>query len=103
MTTQEVINDLVKFRNDRGWQEFHTLIGLSRALGIEASEVEKIFLWKKSDNDLSEEDKNALKFKLADVLTYAFYMCEKLNVDPNQIVEEKLAKNKQRHWKFEEK
>lgn len=73
------------------------------ALGIEASEVEKIFLWKKSDNDLSEEDKNALKFKLADVLTYAFYMCEKLNVDPNQIVEEKLAKNKQRHWKFEEK
>lgn len=30
MTTQEVINDLVKFRNDRGWQEFHTLIGLSR-------------------------------------------------------------------------
>ena len=103
MTTQEVINDLVKFRDDRGWQEFHTLIGLSRALGIAASEVEKVFLWKKSDDDLSVEDKSALKLEIADVLTYAFYMCEKLNVDPNQIVEEKLAKNKQRHWKFEKK
>lgn len=103
MTTKKVIDDLIKFRNDRGWQDFHTLIGLSRALGIEASEVERVFLWKKTDSDLSEEDKKALKFEIADVLTYAFYMCEKLNVDPNQIVEEKLAHNEQRHWKFEKK
>ncbi|WP_407894297.1 nucleotide pyrophosphohydrolase [Lacticaseibacillus sp. N501-2] len=103
METQKVIDDLVAFRNERGWQDFHNLESLSRALGIEASEVEKVFLWKNNDSELSDKDRDDLKFELADVLTYAYYMCEKLGVDPNEVVEEKLAKNKARHWKFEEK
>ncbi|GEL14067.1 hypothetical protein LCO01nite_16160 [Lapidilactobacillus concavus] len=102
METKKVIEDLIAFRNDRGWQDYHTLESLSRALGIEASEVEKVFLWKHSDSDLSDQEKDDLKLELADVLTYTYYMCEKLGVDPNQIIEEKLAKNKVRHWKFEE-
>ncbi|MCX2454947.1 nucleotide pyrophosphohydrolase [Lacticaseibacillus nasuensis] len=102
MDTQQVIHDLVAFRDDRGWQDFHTLTALSRALGIEASEVEKVFLWKTTDAELSEQDRHDLAFELADVLTYAYYMCEKLGVDPNKIVEAKLAQNQERHWKFEE-
>ncbi|WP_263853612.1 nucleoside triphosphate pyrophosphohydrolase family protein [Lapidilactobacillus bayanensis] len=44
METKDVIADLIKFRNERQWQEYHTLESLSRALSIEASEVEKVFL-----------------------------------------------------------
>lgn len=47
MEYKDIIQELIKFRNDREWNQYHTLISLSRALNIEASEVEKIFLWKK--------------------------------------------------------
>ncbi|WP_390410662.1 nucleotide pyrophosphohydrolase [Lacticaseibacillus jixiensis] len=103
METQQAIADLIAFRNERGWQDFHTLPALARALGIEASEVEKIFLWQHEDAELSEQKRQDLRLELADVLTYAYYMCEQLGVDPNAIIEEKLAINKQRHWEFEDK
>jgi len=103
METRQVLADLIQFRNDRGWEKYHTLESLSRALGIEASEVEKVFLWQHDDSSLTDAKREELKFELADVLTYTYYMCEKLGVDPNTIVEEKLAKNKSRHWQFEEK
>ncbi|WP_243681922.1 hypothetical protein [Lacticaseibacillus manihotivorans] len=41
MQTKEVMADLVRFREERDWDKFHTLINLARALNIEASEVEK--------------------------------------------------------------
>lgn len=102
MQTKEVMADLVRFREERDWDKFHTLINLARALNIEASEVEKVFQWKTSDDELCEQDRQDLKLEVADVLTYAYYMCDRLNVDPNDIIEEKFSKNKKRHWDFEE-
>lgn len=102
MDTAQVLSELCKFKKERRWNKFHTLINLSRALNIESSEVEKIFLWKKNDDELSDNDLNNLKLELADVLTYAYYMCNKLNLDPNKIIMEKLALNKTRHWDFED-
>lgn len=102
MNTDQVIKDLVDFRDSRDWQKFHTLISLARAMNIEASEVEKVFQWKSSDAELSDDDLQDLKMELADVLSYAYYMCAKLEVKPEDIVEEKLQQNKKRHWKFEE-
>ena len=101
MEYKDIIQELIEFRNNRGWNEYHALISLSRALGIEASEVEKIFLWKKDDSSLSSTDKENLKLELADVLIYCYYMCEKLQVEPNDIIQEKININKGRNWKFD--
>ncbi|WP_461226178.1 nucleotide pyrophosphohydrolase [Lacticaseibacillus suihuaensis] len=101
METSKVMQDLVAFRDSRDWGKFHTMISLARALSIEASEVEKVFQWKASDGDLTDEDRQALKMEVADVLTYAYYLCDRLNVDPDEIVEAKLNVNQKRHWKFE--
>ncbi|KRK65309.1 hypothetical protein FC72_GL001379 [Companilactobacillus tucceti DSM 20183] len=100
---EETINKLVKFRDSKNWNEYHSLINLSRALGIESSEVEKIFLWKSKDEDLSNEDKENLKMELADVLTYAYYMCNKLDIDPNELVLKKNQINQHRSWNFSKK
>ncbi|MFD1417652.1 MazG-like family protein [Companilactobacillus keshanensis] len=100
---EETISKLIKFRESKNWNEYHSLINLSRALGIESSEVEKIFLWKSKDDDLSNEDKENLKMELADVLTYAYYMCDKLNVDPNELVIKKNDVNQHRSWDFSKK
>lgn len=99
MEYSQIIQELIKFRDNRNWKKYHSLNSLSRALGIEASEVEKIFLWK-NDDQLSDEKKQELKMELADVLIYTYYMCQKLDVNPNDIVQEKIDINKHRTWNF---
>lgn len=106
MEYEYVIKELIEFRNQKGWQKYHTLPALARALSIETAEVNQLFLWQDSETvnavlDDSEQSQK-LKMELADTLTYAYYMCEKLGVEPNDLVHEKLQTNKGRHWKFDE-
>ncbi len=106
MEYEYVIKELIEFRNQKGWQKYHTLPALARALSIEAAEVNQLFLWQDSEtvNAVLDDSKQSqkLKMELADTLTYAYYMCEKLGVEPNDLVHEKLQTNKGRHWKFDE-
>ncbi|WP_252904136.1 nucleotide pyrophosphohydrolase [Secundilactobacillus silagei] len=98
MDYEEISKALIKFRDERHWQKYHTLPALARAMSIEAAEVNEHFLWKDSQPDKelfkNTEDIESLKMEIADTLTYAYYMCEKLGVDPNDIVYEKLQINK---------
>lgn len=100
MEYNDIISELINFRDSHNWKDFHSLISLSRAMGIEASEVEKVFLWKTDDSQLSEKNKQELKLEVADVLIYCYYMCEKLNVNPNDIIQEKININTNRKWNF---
>lgn len=100
----QLINELTDFRNSRGWNKYHTLPALARAVGIEAGELNELFLWQMDDKDqFSEKQLHDMELELADILTYCYYMCDKLGVKPNDIVQEKLDINKKRHWKFDQK
>ena len=48
----ELRNLLVKFREERDWEQFHTLKNLCAALSIEAAELQELTLWKK-DSELT--------------------------------------------------
>lgn len=107
MNYEQVLSEIINFRNERHWQKYHTLPALARALNIEAGEVSEHFLWQdaKPDDEVvsDSKEKQELEMELADTLTYAYYMCEKLGVNPNDLVHEKLQQNKQRHWRFDDK
>jgi NTP pyrophosphatase (non-canonical NTP hydrolase) len=102
MTYQEVEQALIAFRDKKGWQKYHNLKDLAVSLNLEASEVLEIFQWQPSNHDLSDEERQHLEEELADTLIYAFYMCEKLQVDPLDIVAKKMKFNQGRHWKTED-
>jgi len=87
--TQFLINELTKFRDDRDWNQFHNPKDLSIALSIESNELLEQFLWK---ND-SEANKDKLKEELADVFAYAFLLADKLKLDVEEIVLEKIKLN----------
>lgn len=55
---KKVTRELIKFRDNRNWKQFHSLINLSRALGIEASEIEKIFCGRIMTWNLGKKIKN---------------------------------------------
>lgn len=102
MDFDQVEKELLEFRDERHWQHFHTYTSLARALNIEASEVEKVFQWQENVNGLTDKQRQDLELEVADVLTYAYYLCAKMGVNPNDIVHEKLQINQKRHWSFEE-
>jgi len=73
---EEITNELIKFRNERNWAQFHDSKNLAVALSIEAAELNEIFLWK----DLAESEqvnREKIKEELADIFAYAFLMAEK--------------------------
>ena len=88
----EVIQALVRFRNERDWAQFHDSKNLALAISIEAAELNELFLWKK-DNESENIDPNKLKEELADVLAYTFLLAEKHNLDVFDIVLEKIKTN----------
>lgn len=93
---QEIINELVKFRNERDWAQFHDTKNLAVALSIEAAELNELFLWK----DLKESDlvdKEKIKEELADVFAYAFLLAEKQGLDVKQIVLDKIKRNGEKY------
>lgn len=91
MTEIEQITDsLRQFRDERDWAQFHNAKDLALALSIEASELLEVFLWKTA----SEAAPEKIREELADVFAYAFLLADKYNLDVNQIVHEKIEKNR---------
>lgn len=52
---------LIDFRNSRGWDETHSLPNLAKSVNIEAVKILEVFQWKKTNNELGEDEKNAFK------------------------------------------
>lgn len=93
MISKETIQKIIKFRNDRDWEQFHNSKDLSIALAIEASELQELFLWKgNEDADLSK-----LKEELADILMYAVLLAEKHQLNLDEIITEKLSINNEKY------
>ncbi len=93
---EEITNELIKFRNERNWAQFHDSKNLAIALSIEAAELNELFLWK----DLAESEqvnKEKIKEELADIFAYAFLMAEKHRLDVKQIVLDKMLKNGEKY------
>lgn len=67
-------------------------------MNLEASEVLEIFQWEPSIYELTVDERDHLEEELADTLIYTFYMCNKLNIDPLDILTKKMKFNQKRYW-----
>lgn len=94
--TQETIDKILKFRDDRDWKQFHNPKDLAISLSLEASELLEIFQW--SGNDLvCSEKKDKIAEELADVVIYCVHMADACNLDLDEIVQKKLATNEEKY------
>ena len=91
--SEEIINALLKFRNERDWEQFHNPKDLAIALNIDAGELLEAFIWK----DAEEANPNKIKEELADVFAYAFLMADKYGLDVKEIILEKIKENSEKY------
>lgn len=90
---QQIIDELIKFRNERDWEQFHNPKDLALAINVEAGELLEIFLWKKPEDANIEN----IKEELADVFAFSFLLAEKYDLDVKQIVLDKIKKNGEKY------
>ncbi len=89
---QETIDRIRRFTEDRDWDQFHTPANLAKSIAIEASELLECFQWSDTDYDISH-----VREELADVLVYCRNMLDKLDLDEDEIVNEKMSKNEAKY------
>jgi NTP pyrophosphatase (non-canonical NTP hydrolase) len=90
---EEIIQALLKFRNERDWEQFHNQKDLALALSIEAAELLELFLWKKAEDANTEK----VKEELADIFSFAFLLAEKYGFDVKEIVFDKIKTNGEKY------
>lgn len=86
---KEIIEVLIKFRNEREWEQFHNPKDLAIALNIETGELLENYLWK----PYQEANKEKVKEELADVFAYAFLLAEKYGFNVKEILMDKIKSN----------
>jgi NTP pyrophosphatase (non-canonical NTP hydrolase) len=89
----EITEVLIKFRNERDWEQFHNPKDLALAINIEAGELLELFLWKKSE----DAKKDKIKKELADIFAYAFLLADKYGFDVKDIVLDKIKENGEKY------
>jgi NTP pyrophosphatase (non-canonical NTP hydrolase) len=90
---KQLKNEIVRFTQERDWDQFHNGKDLALALSIEASELNEAFLWK----DAKDVNVDKVKEELADIFNYAILIADKYNLDIKQIVLEKLRRNAEKY------
>lgn len=96
MDFESVREDVLAFRDEREWAQFHNPKDLAISLSLEAAELLECFQWSGSDFDVSSKDK-AIREELADVLIYAIYLADSKGIDLASAIESKLAKNRDKY------
>lgn len=89
---QETIDRIRKFSEDRDWDQFHSPANLAKSISIEANELLECFQWNEENYDI-----NAVKEELADVMVYCRNMLDKLGLDEDEIINDKMTKNEAKY------
>ncbi len=89
---QETIDRIRKLSEDRDWDQFHSPANLAKSIAIEAGELLECFQWNDDNYDIEH-----VKQELADVIVYCQDMLDKLGVDADDIVNQKMDQNEKKY------
>ncbi len=90
---KETIEECINFVKERNWEQFHNPKDLAISLSLEAAELLELFQWNTSEEAV-EKNRDKMKDELADVIVYAIDFATVLGFDLNEIILEKMAKNR---------
>ena len=88
---EQLMKRIDKFNKDRDWDQFHTPTNLAKSISIEANELLECY----QRND--QADISNVREELADVMNYCIQMCQVLNLDPIEIMNQKMDKTEKKY------
>jgi NTP pyrophosphatase (non-canonical NTP hydrolase) len=99
MNIKQIQKQLSEFASDRDWEQFHTPKNLTMALSVEASELVEIFQWltPEQSSNLNDKQMNAVNEEVADVAIYLLRLCDVLDINLSDVVENKIKVNGEKY------
>ena len=96
---ESIQKNIIAFRNERDWAQFHDPKNLAEALSIEAGELLENFLWKTTEQsrNLTGAELNNVKEELADIFIFLTYLSEEYKIDLLKEVEKKITVNEEKY------
>lgn len=101
MNTELLQKKIRSFVTERDWEQFHNPKNLVMALAGEAGELLEIFQWLSCEQStgVMKDPKTAtrVRHELADILVYLLRIADKLEINLEEVVLEKLQLNEQKY------
>ncbi len=99
MDLEKIKKIITEFASERNWDKYHTPKNLSMALSVEASELVEIFQWltQEESKNIDSKDIQSVKDEIADILIYLIRIADKLDIDLEKAVLEKIKKNGEKY------
>ncbi|MGI6775907.1 MAG: nucleotide pyrophosphohydrolase [Patescibacteria group bacterium] len=96
---ENLTKEIVSFRDEREWKQFHNPKDMSLSLVLEAGEVMEHFQWKNGEEmeKYVTEHKDEIGEELADVLYWILLISHDLNINILEALEKKIKKNKEKY------
>jgi len=94
-----VIKEVLKFRDNRDWLQFHNPKSLSAAISIEAAELQEIFLWQTTEEsyNLTPKQIKEVSEELADIFIFMTYLSNHFKIDLLDAVKTKIETNRRKY------
>jgi NTP pyrophosphatase (non-canonical NTP hydrolase) len=96
-TIESMLPQMLEFRREREWEQFHLPKELATALSIEAGELLELFLWREHETHAEVKADpvrmERIREEAADVLIYLMFLSNDLDIDLPAAIASKLAKN----------
>jgi len=94
---EKLLEAVIRFRDERDWAQFHKPKDLALGMGVEASELSELFLWKdEAEVEAALADpsiRERLGEEMADVQIFLLYLAHDAGIDLCRAAEDKIAKN----------
>lgn len=96
---ENLMSLVVEFRDDRNWKQFHSPKDLALAIGIEAAELQELFLWKSNDEIDSKRNelRKNVEHELSDIFAYVLAFADEYQIDLAKALQEKMKINEDKY------
>ncbi|MBT2729504.1 nucleotide pyrophosphohydrolase [Bacillus sp. ISL-75] len=83
---------ILDFRDERDWKKYHNEKDLAISISLEANELLENFQWRNSEEAIAKSKQN-IKEEMADILIYLVQLADKMGINLEEEVTNKLVKN----------
>ena len=93
----ELLEEILRFRDERDWTQFHTPRNLATSISIEAAELLELFQWQISDKEFDPRKADMASEEIADIFIYLILISNKLGIDLIEAAKIKIEKNRKKY------
>lgn len=92
VVSAETMRRILAFRDERNWKQFHNPKDLAISISLEAAELLECFQWSAGDTEAVGK-RDAMTQELSDVVIYALLLGDRLGIDMDAAICEKIRIN----------